>query len=63
MALEISGTEKIGAIETSGFEGAIITISALFITSITPGVAFASLEPLNRTDDIATSCRYFTKYS
>ena len=55
MALEISGTEKIGAIETSGFEGAIITISALFITSITPGVAFASLEPLNRTDDIATA--------
>ena len=40
--------------ETSGFEGAIITISASFIAPITPGVAFASLEPLKRTDDIAT---------
>ncbi len=58
---DIPGTESIGPMDTRGFEGQTITVSALDSDSMTPGLGTARLAPSKRMADTGTSWWNLTK--
>ena len=63
IASRTPGTASTGAIETSGFDGAITTVAASVMASRTPGPGVASSAPTKRTACTGTPWRCLTKYS